>query len=430
VVDSLCTEYCEDYLLYCKGANQFFDNKDARGVPSRRLIEATYPKIPRRKGGVGDSQDDCEKACALYPRPFNPDDYVVPYPLGVNSIGDTFWCRRTHLNVVIRGQSPFAAQVHCPAASPTGGGVCANALVSNNTATPWEFQRSGASTGRQLGYCTLYLEDTLADCTKAGINDRTLPLALAQIPDTVVDLILNSNRQLDGTGITELPAGIFDNLVDPTMIESVFIDGGVLATIDQTAFAPLVNLEILSLNMNNIGALPSGMLSANTNLKEFSIYNTPFKGGLLTSVPSNLFSNTPRLERIIISGQKDLTELPSGLFAGLFDLNTLLLGDNGLTNIGMPAGIFNDLLVLENLDLSRNQFTAAPSSWFSSGWGVLTFKHISLYSNPIEQIDQDIFATLDALETAWLHDTFLISITPGLFSESKHLISYTLMERI
>jgi len=443
VSDGVCSTFCHQYLSTCDSANAFFNPSTPRGAPARRRLIAGFEIDPptRLDGGVYSQLSACTAACAGFPRPYNPANYLTPRAHGVNSIGDTFWCRNTHLQLAMDTTTPFAKQVHCPAASPSGGGVCTNVEItnrfaSNKTATAWEWIRAGADTGRNLGYCQMYYNDFVADCTNAGIDDRTLPLALALIPFETEIIILNNNvgkrdsqGRIVGTGITSLPDQIFRNLLCPECIEAVIIDDGAIATLGSSAFAALRNVQQISLNMQVITTLPQTLLNNNVLLREFTMYNTRDRLGQLTAIPNNFFRQNPMLQRIVISGHRGLASIPSCMFCNSNAndrsiLAVLIMSNNGLTTNGVQAGMFNNLGNLVIWDFSGNQFTTAPGGWFSAGWG-FSLTNIYLYNNPITFMDRDIFDKVPLLQTVLLHDTDLISVPVGAFANNPKLITYT-----
>lgn len=444
VAGSACSAFCNLYLSTCDSANAFFNPSEPRGTEARRRLIAGFEINPptRLNAGVFSRQSACVSACAGFPRPYDPARYLNPRALGVNSIGDTFWCRQTHLELARDTSTPFAKQVHCPAASPSGGGVCTNVEItnrfaSNKTATAWEWIRSGAETGRNLGYCQMYYDDFVADCTNAGIDDRTLPLALALLPLETEIIILNNNvgkqdasGRITGNGLTKIPSGTFRNLLCPECIEAIIIDDGMITTLESGSFTALRNVQHISLNMQLIATLPSDLLNNAPLLREFTMYNTRDRPGQLTALPNNFFRQNPLLQRIVISGHRNLASLPSCTHCNsrandVSILAVLIMSNNGLTTNGVASGMFNNLGNLVIWDFSGNQFTTVPNGWFSAGWAH-SLTNVHLHSNPIALIDGNTFDRVSLLQTVLLHDTDLISIPVGLFANNPHLITYTI----
>ena len=460
-----CGAFCEDYVEVCDSANAFFDGGPRGGDPgSRRLIEGDEPTLVRLGDSTFGAVDDCLKACAGYPRPYDPSTFkAIESPAGgsldSNSIGDTFWCRQTHLQVAKAAGDAFAAQVHCPAASPSGGGKCVNqglgwnwsgddpltnplteSPLNNLNATAWELIRNGADTGRHLGYCQLYFNDVVADCTNAGIDNAAFTVALGLLPLSVEVIILSNNVGKStssiataGEGLTTIADNAFKSLFCPTCIRSVIIDQGNLATLSAGSFSGLTYLEQLSLNMQPIAALPTGMLDELLYLREFTVYNNNGQPGRLTDagVPAALIYNNQFLERFVISGHPSLKNLPSTFFGNsdpmdLSIMQSIDLSNNGLIDGGFLPGTLNNMGQLEYLDLSQNDFQTAPAGWIVPSMRKL--RRFSLYDNPIMTFSGDFFVNAVSLEVALLHDLTKIAPALGLFSNSPNLISYTISE--
>merc|ERR1712238_467334 len=92
-----------------------------------------------------------------------------------------------------------------------------------------------------------------------------------------------------GRGITEIPSQLFRGLVCPECILGLYMDDGNIHTIASDGLTALNNIQALSLNMQEIAAIPSGMLGNALKLRDFSLYNTRSKPGLITSIPADLF---------------------------------------------------------------------------------------------------------------------------------------------
>ena len=459
-VPAECESFCQDYVDTCESANAFIDDGPRGGDPgSRRLINGLEPDLVRLGESAFGTVDDCLDACAGYPRPYDPSTFVNAgfNDINSNSIGDTYWCRETHLKLAKNKGDAFAAQVHCSAASPSGGGICVNqglgwdwsGLVGNDLeysplnglgATAWELIRAGADTGRHLGYCQLYYNDLVADCTNAGIDNDSLSVALGLIPVTVEVIILSNNvgKPLMGSttttpdkGITTIADNIFQNLFCPGCIRSLIIDQGHVATLSTNSFAGLTNLEQLSLNLQPITALPTGLLDGLLYLREFTVYNTAAQPGLLTSLPSNLIFNNLFLQRLVISGHPSLKGVATNFFSNSdpLDLSILIsldFSNNGFVNSQFVPGTLANLGNLEYLDLSRNDFTAAESGTIANTWSLRRF---SMYGNTqLTTFADDFFAGKYYLEVALLHDTKEIVVPLSLFTDAPNLISYTISE--
>lgn len=383
----------------------------------------TEPILPRDVYNGGDvySMDQCLKDCMLYPRPYSTFDYYHPADFGTNLGSDTIWCRMRHLGLAIQSNTSytFDQAFHCPHAGPNGGGICRDALV--NGYTPYELQRQGAATGRRLGYCVMSTNDTVADCTKAFLNDTSFPLALSLIPYTTQVLIVNNNPK-----ITMLPSGIFSGLRNPSGVKALIMDDCGIKTIDSNAFAPLTNLQVLNLNQNKVQTLPTGMLSRNGQLKQFSMFGAGEAYTQLTGLPEDLFFYTPLIERIVMYGHPNITSFPPNVFRDLFHCEIISFVNCGITNAGIPDGVFSNLTSLLFFDFFGNQLTKAEARWFEGGWASNVLRVALNFNRDLNTIDSDIFATLTNLEFAYFHATALDTIPDGLFNTNNNLVLYTL----
>lgn len=122
--------------------------------------------------------------------------------------------------------------------------------------------------------------------------------------------LINLKRlDLSRCKLTSLPAGIFDNLV---------------------------NLDNLSLRINQFGSSLSGDLFQHlTNLTDLDLVLAG-----LTSVPGTIFRGLTKISRLLFIGNK-LPTLPVDLFLDLSNLRNLSLTDNGIQTL--PAAIFRPL---------------------------------------------------------------------------------------
>jgi hypothetical protein len=287
----------------------------------------------------------------------------------------------------------------------------------------------------------MFNDDTTADCTRAGLTDANLEIALAMLPATTKDIILNDNvgkknpliaGVVDGPGITMLKDSTFQALLCPDCVEALIFDYGELATVEAGAFSPLINLEVLSLNHQKLTSLDGTQFSTNTKLKELSIVNSDPAGGFAT-FQTAWFSDTLDIERIVLSGHLNLVPtrqtIPPQLLLGLTKLKTLILSGNMLVDPGVDVNEFKDLESLEILDLSNNQLTTAEDAWFK-GDGTQMYcpnlRQLFLHNNrQMFVVDAGIFDNLPLLETVTLHDTLIRSIRPGEFGSNPNMISYT-----
>ena len=111
-------------------------------------------------------------------------------------------------------------------------------------------------------------------------------------------------------------------------------------------------------------------------------------------------------------GNKGITALAEGDFAGLTGLTTLWMDENPLTEL--PAGLFDDLTALTALDLSDNSLTALPVGLFGD-LTALTFLHLD--GNQLTELPAEVFTGLGSLTSLDLSGNSLTTLPAGLFGD-------------
>mmetsp|Transcript_9113 Transcript_9113/g.17025 ORF Transcript_9113/g.17025 Transcript_9113/m.17025 type:complete len:475 (-) Transcript_9113:94-1518(-) len=372
--------------------------------------------------------DECVETCAKWPR----TKTVVSRPPAtfVHLGSDTFACRDLHLWEAQVADSPTNAAFHCFHSVADGASICSDSTIKGKT--PYEHLRDGACTHRHYGYCDLSDEDTIADCMKAGITDENLPNVLKMLPPTVKILFLNENP-----GLTELPSGTFDNLEDPLELKAVYFDDCNIETVAEDAFQPLRNLQVLSLNFNKISVLQDDLLDL-PELRTFTIFGDPTptedqvpefgpgggrKPGMLTSdgFTDKLFRGTPKLERLIMYGNRGIDRLHEGMFDGLSMVDTMFFVFCGLTNEGIPPGVFEPLESMVYFDFQGNFFTELDPEWFGD-WSS-KIERLVFFLNDIGPIeDRDIFAGMPRLKQVYLDQNPRLDTIPADFFRKNRLL--------
>ena len=111
-------------------------------------------------------------------------------------------------------------------------------------------------------------------------------------------------------------------------------------------------------------------------------------------------------------GNKGLTSLKAGDFAGLSGLENLSLEANRLSDL--PEDLFAGLSNLKYLALPYNQLTELPEGLFAS---LSKLQDLRLDSNPLDDLPQGLFSELPSLRYLWLDHTRLTHLAPGLFAD-------------
>ena len=129
----------------------------------------------------------------------------------------------------------------------------------------------------------------------------------------------------------------------------------------------------------------------------------------LAGLPPNVFSDLDNLEVLLLDNNL-LEALPPNVFSGLSDLEFLWLHENQLT--GIPDGVFSDLPRLMELRLGNNQITSLPSGIFSR---LTNLKALLLGENLLTVIPANVFAGLSKLQRLWLHENQFATLPTNVF---------------
>lgn len=180
---------------------------------------------------------------------------------------------------------------------------------------------------------------------------------------------------------------------------------------------------ITSAHLTGISSLyVSGYLSTRTSVT--SLRAGDFKG--LAGLRDLTIEHYPTED-----GPAGLTELPSGIFAGLSNLEELSLWQHSLTEL--PVGTFEDLRALKSLDLSLNSFSHLPADMFA---GLTALTHLNLtgtgvylYPKPLlETVHQDAFAGLENLRGLSIRNNDLSELPEGVFRDLDELRNLDLVD--
>ena len=131
-----------------------------------------------------------------------------------------------------------------------------------------------------------------------------------------------------------------------------------------------------------------------------------------SGLPADIFAGLSNLQALLLNGNLPLTELPAGIFNGLTSLTILRLQFNQLTPSGLPATIFADLTILETLDLRNNALGELPATIFD---GLSNLRTLDLSSNALEELPATIFDGLSNLRTLNLSSNALEELPATIF---------------
>ena len=133
-----------------------------------------------------------------------------------------------------------------------------------------------------------------------------------------------------------------------------------------------------------------------------------------SGLPADIFAGLSNLQALLLNGNLPLTELPEGIFNGLTSLTILRLQFNQLTTSGLPANIFADLTMLQTLDLRNNALGELPATIFD---GLSNLRTLDLSSNALTSLPDEIFNDLGMLQGVNVSgnttDPFTLTVTPS-----------------
>ncbi|XP_071382197.1 toll-like receptor 21 [Centroberyx affinis] len=154
-------------------------------------------------------------------------------------------------------------------------------------------------------------------------KEKSMYAIIHDLPPSALNLNISSNP------ISHIPDKSFVHLPN---LEYLKMDHNILTTIDELAFQNLYHLKSLNLSFNYISELD----------------------------PS-LFKDLNKLTFLSLTGNK-LKQLPVNIFSRVFNLDTLILRQNFLTNFSGVAESVSQLMNLSKLDLCFNQFKSLSHS--------------------------------------------------------------------
>ena len=251
-------------------------------------------------------------------------------------------------------------------------------------------EEARALAGDGLGICDrspIVLAPTLAAI--AGVSDcvDVTPNHLSAITGSLVIAPLSTALKVgdfdglssleelylqSGNRVTELPAGVFDDLSSLTKLQ-IGLTG--IATLQPDVFSNLSSLTTLVLSFNALSVLPAGVFDGLSSLTELRL-----SGNSLVALPAGAFDDLSSLTQLWLDSNA-LTVLPAGVFDDLSSLTVLRLDTNQLT--ALPDGVFDGLSALTELRLSSNQLTALPAGVFD---GLSALATLRLENNTVDPL--------------------------------------------
>ena len=217
---------------------------------------------------------------------------------------------------------------------------------------------------------------------------------------------------LNNNSLTELPEGIFDDLVNLSVLH---LFGNRLQSLRSDLFDHNFRLTTLQLQNNSLRDLPSGLFDNNVNMVSLPLHSNSIRelrtgifdnlknltslelqSNRLTGVPANAFAHLGKLQQLDLSNNP-ITSLPSGIFNNLGGLNILRMGDMRLERL--PDGVFDDLRALFRLNLAGNSLSSLSPSLFRN---MRRLQSLQLENNRLSTLPDRIFEPLSTLHSLCL----------------------------
>ncbi|KAF5295007.1 hypothetical protein FQA39_LY13317, partial [Lamprigera yunnana] len=126
-----------------------------------------------------------------------------------------------------------------------------------------------------------------------------------------------------------------------------------LTDVQRQMLEPLINLEILYLNANNIQSMYVD------TFPPMSLITLSLAENQLENLEVDIFSSAPTLKNLFLSNN-DIRQLNNGVFRNLDNLVSLNLYGNGIKHIEME--VFEDITNLTSLYLGNNAFRKLPKN--------------------------------------------------------------------
>uniref|UniRef100_A0AAY4CJP3 LRRNT domain-containing protein n=1 Tax=Denticeps clupeoides TaxID=299321 RepID=A0AAY4CJP3_9TELE len=227
-------------------------------------------------------------------------------------------------------------------------------------------------------FCQGHIISTFPSPVPAGtnamfiFNTSIMALKSADFDDVSEDLQIFDIRD---TQITDISSNTFDRTSSKT-------SRNLLTTLPEN---DLVDLEELSLQINQITHLPADLFLHQRSLRKLYLSNNR-----LSALPGGIFMNMPNLTRFTLH-ENNLQNLSTGVF-GPMSIQELWLYGNRLTHL--QDGVFRNLTNLHLLVISRNLIETISPGAFQ---GLINIQEVSLHTNRIKQLEMGIFSGLPNL---------------------------------
>ncbi|GJQ65775.1 hypothetical protein Trydic_g11950 [Trypoxylus dichotomus] len=241
-------------------------------------------------------------------------------------------------------------------------------------------------------------------------------------PGSFNNLVFLVDLNLSYNNISQLPPNIFD---ENDELMSVDMRGNPLEKIDTSIFSNLEQLilsncqlrefdgseleQVVNLDLSNnlLTELPSGVFRNMINLEYLNLSRNR-----LTSLPSDIFANNSRLSRIVLD-RNDFHRLPK--FKNSENLQTQSFSCNECGLESIEANVFEDMPALVSLHLTANRIKKLDSDVFNT---LRSLRVLDISYNSIQDIDMDIFQYNTGLKKLNLAGNNIPYINPEIFANN------------
>ena len=227
------------------------------------------------------------------------------------------------------------------------------------------------------------------------------------ITEHVKGLDLSQNYILDQHYDPDYPIKPFSTFSN---LESLFLNGNKITTIQSNAFQGLNNLKDLPLSGNRITTIEPNAFQGLNNLKDLHL-----SGNRITTIEPNAFQGLDNLKNLNLYFNR-ITTIQTNAFQGLGSLKSLVLTNNPITTIQTNA--FKGLNKLASLLLINNQITTIEPNTFD---GLGNLEKLVLTNNPITTIQTNAFQGLGFLKSLVLTNNSITTIQTNAFQGLNQL---------
>ena len=183
------------------------------------------------------------------------------------------------------------------------------------------------------------------------------------------------------------------------------------ANCSQVTDTHLSRIKSLDLSESYMSSLKGGDFAGLVNLEELLL-----QGNSLSTLPRKVFDGLSKLKTLHLQ-DNDLSTLPLGVFDDLSELTTLGLRGKGNGLSSLPSGVFASLSKLRSLDLSDNGLSSLPSGVSN----LSQLRSLHLHDNSLTTLPPGVFSNLSQLRSLHLYNNSLTTLPSGVFSSLTKL---------